>query len=129
MKEHNQHRPLGREIAIVVAIAVFLIYLIVGGLARQHGYFDGTMMYDLFPAMVLGYVAAFAVGTGIAHFYPHAIPLWLISGAIAFGLVTWLETIDFRWGRRGLGAFLALIVIAVRIILYIIERIYNRSSR
>ena len=129
MKEHNQHRPLGREIAIVVAIAGFLIYLIVGGLARQHGYFDGTMMYDLFPAMVLGYMAAFAVGTGIAHYYPHAIPLWLISGAIAFGLVTWLETIDFRWGRRGLGAFLALIVIAVRIILYIIERIYNRSSR
>ncbi len=129
MKEHNQHRPLGREIAIVVAIAVFLIYLIVGGLARQHGYFDGTMMYDLFPAMAWGYVAAMFVGTGIAHYYPYAIPVWIISGAITFGLVTWLEMIDFRWGRRGFGAFLALIVIAVRIILYIIERIYNRSSR
>ncbi len=129
MNDHNQHRPLAKELTIVISIAVFLIFVIVGGLARQHGYFDGTMMYDLFPAMVLGYVAAFAVGTGIAHFYPHAIPLWLISGAISFGLVTWLETIDFRWGRRGLGAFLALIVIAVRIILYIIERIYNRSSR
>ena len=129
MKDNDQHRPLAKELTIVISIAVFLIFVIVGGLARQHGYFDGTMMYDLFPAMVLGYVAAFAVGTGIAHFYPHAIPLWLISGAIAFGLVTWLETIDFRWGRRGLGAFLALFVIVVRIILYIIERIYNRSSR
>ena len=129
MNNHNQHRPLAKELTIVISIAVFVIYLVVGGLARQYGYFDGTMMYDLFPAMAFGYMAAFAVGTGIAHFYPDAIPLWLISGAISFGLVTWLEMIDFRWGRRGFGAFLALFVIAVRIILYIIKRIYNRSSR
>lgn len=129
MSDNDRKRPLGKELAIAIMIGVFVIYLVVGGLARQHGYFDGTIMYDLFPAMAFGFVAAFAVGSGIAHYYPHAIPLWLISGAIAFGLVTWLEMIDFSWGwhGRGFGAVLMLIILVIRGVLFIIEKIYNRS--
>ena len=130
MEHHDDHRrPLGKELAIVIIIGVFIIYLVAGGLAHQHGYFDGTIMYKLFPAMAWGYVAAMVVGTGLAHYYPQGIPVWIISGAVTFGLVTWLEMIDYRWGRRGFGALLALIIVVVRLILYLIQRIRNRSSK
>lgn len=134
-EHHNDHRrPLGKELAIVIIIGVFIIYLVAGGLAHQHGYFDGTIMYKLFPAMAWGYVAAMVVGTGLAHYYPQGIPVWIISGAVTFGLVTWLEMIDFHWGRlgrsgRGFGAFLVLIIVAVRLLLHLIQWIRNRSSK
>ena len=134
-EHHDDHRrPLGKELAIVIIIGVFIIYLVAGGLAHQHGYFDGTIMYKLFPAMAWGYVAAMVVGTGLARYYPQGIPVWIISGAVTFGLVTWLEMIDYRWGRlgrsgRGFGAFLALIIVVVRLVLYLIQRIRNRSSK
>ena len=134
-EHHDDHRrPLGKELAIVIIIGVFIIYLVAGGLALQHGYFDGTIMYKLFPAMAWGYVGGCFVGTGIAHYYPQGIPVWIISGAVTFGLVTWLEMIDFRWGRlgrsgRGFGAFLVLIIVAVRLLLHLIQWIRNRSSK
>ena len=128
MSDNDQsRRPLAKELTIVIMIAVFVIYLIAGGLARQHGYFDSTIMYDLFPAMALGYVSAFIVGTGIAHYYPDAIPLWFVSGVFAFVLVTAIEMTGYRWGRRGLGSLLMLIILVIRGVLYIIEKIYNRS--
>ena len=127
MSDNDRKRPLGKELAIAIMIGVFVIYLVVGGLARQHGYFDGTIMYDLFPAMAVGYVSAFIVGTGIAHYYPNAIPLWFVSGVIAFALVTAIEMTGYQWGRRGFGAFLMLIILVIRGVLYIIEKIYNRS--
>jgi hypothetical protein len=129
MERQDERRPLWKELIVVIAIAIFLIYLIVGGLAYQHGYFDGTVMIKLFPAMAFGYFAAFVVVSGIAQYYPQGIPVWIISGIITFALVTFLEMIDFRWGRRGFGALLALILMVIRIILYVIGRIYNRRSK
>ena len=133
MSDNDQsRRPLAKELTIVIMIAVFVIYLIAGGLARQHGYFDGTVMYDLFPAMAWGYVGGCFVGMEIAHYYPQGIPLWIFSGAVTFGLVTWLEMIDFRWGipghaGRGFAAFLLLIIIVIRVTLRLIQRFRDRS--
>ena len=35
MDQYKNPRPLGKELAVVIAIAVFVIYVIVGGLAMQ----------------------------------------------------------------------------------------------
>lgn len=127
MERQDERRPLWKELIVVIAIAIFLIYLIVGGLAYQHGHFDGTVMIKLFPAMAFGYFAAFIVVSGIAQYYPQGIPVWIISGIITFALVTFLEMIDFRFGRYGFGMLLTLILVAVRIIIYIILRIVQRK--
>ena len=126
MEDHNQHRPLGKELAIVIAIVVFVIYLIAGGLAYQHGYFDGTIMTKLFHAMALGYVSAMLIGFTLARYYPYGIPVWIIGGLATFALVTYLEMIDFRFGRYGFGALLTMILIVVRIVVRIILHIVQK---
>lgn len=127
MKPDDYRRPLGKELAIVISIAVFVIYVIAGGLAHQHGYFDGTVMTKLFPAMAFGYVSAMMIGFTLAQLYPRGVPVWIVSGLATFALVTYLEMIDFRFGRYGFGMLLTLILVAVRIIIYIILRIVQRK--
>ena len=126
MEDHNQHRPLGKELAIVIAFVLFVIYLIAGGLAHQHGYFDGTIMTKLFPAMAFGYVSAMLIGFALARYYPYGIPVWIIGGLATFALVTYLEMIDFRFGRYGFGALLTMILIVVRIVVRIILHIVQK---
>ena len=126
MDQYENPRPLGKELAVVIAIAVFVIYVIVGGLAMQKGYFDGTIMRDLFPATILGYLSAFSVTLLISNHFPNAIFAWIISAVVTFAAMTAFDLFIDRyvWSRE--SHFVSLIAFALLVFFYLARGILRR---
>ena len=127
MEHDDNHRPLWKELAIVITVGAFLLFLVIGGLAWQHGYFEGTVMGKLFFSMVLGFLFAFETALILGKMYHYAWPIWLSGAIIVFIAVVIVDML----GEHRIGSFAALVLDTIlgmlRIIRWLIRRF--RSDR
>lgn len=125
MEHGDNHRPLWKELAIVITIGAFLLFLVVGGLAWQHGYFEGTIMGQLFVSMILGFLFAVVTALILSKTYKYAWPIWLVSAILVFAAVVVADML----GERRIGSFAALVLDVILGILRIIRWLIRRIGR
>lgn len=84
MANNDKKKSLIKDIAIVSCIWGPLLFIIIGGIMWRNDKFDGTIMEQLFPAMFLGFICAFAVIIILSNLFKYSSMLWWIGGIITF---------------------------------------------
>lgn len=77
-------------------IWILIVLIIVGGIWWKNGGFDGTIMERLFPALVLGFVGAVAIGKIMKIIFTNSTTLWVIGAIIAFIAAFLLYMLRFK---------------------------------
>lgn len=80
MNKNNKH--LAKDIGILLSIWVPLLVIFIGGPIWLNGGFNGTIMEELFPALFLGFVAAFTSVIIVSNLFRDYPIIWWISGIV-----------------------------------------------
>ena len=83
MNKNSKH--LAKEIGILLLVWIPLLFIFIGGAIWNNGGFDGTIMEELFPALVLGFVTTFITIIILYNLFRDYPIIWWISG-IALGI-------------------------------------------
>ena len=84
MANNDKGKSIIKDIAILLSIWGPLLFIIVGGLIWKNDGFDGTIMEQLFPALFLGFLAAFATVIILSNLFKNSTMLWIVGAIIIF---------------------------------------------
>ena len=81
---NKNNKSLIKDIGILLSIWVPLLFFLIGGLIWLDGGFDDTIMEELLPALLFGFVTAFITFITVGNLFHDYPIIWWISG-IALG--------------------------------------------
>lgn len=80
-----------KEWIVMILIVILVIGLIMMVSKWRNGEFDGTIMDELVPAILIGLFIAWMVLLIVSNIFKNSPPLWFVSSGITF-----LATIGYR---------------------------------
>lgn len=85
MKMNKNNKHLAKDIGILLSVLVPLLFIFIGGSIWRNSGFNGTIMEELFPALLFGFVATFITIIIVSNLFRDRPIIWWISG-IALGI-------------------------------------------
>lgn len=84
MANKDKNESLLKDIAIVSCVWGPLLFIFIVGGVWRSGRFDGTIMEQLFPAILFGFVATFLIVIILSNLFKSSTTIWWIGGILAF---------------------------------------------
>lgn len=81
---NNKNKSLLKDIVIVVAVLLPLLFIFIGGSMWSGGKFTGTILEELFPALFFGFAAGYVVLILVSNIFKYKTYLWFILSIISF---------------------------------------------